>query len=103
MLPPLPQVPLRVRVVGSYLLVVAASWLGATLAADYTVSQAREDRYTSDIEACVRGNLTVRGPLSSFATSIVNEDDLTEDVHRAATALKASVAPVDCERVVNKP
>lgn len=106
--------PERANRVLPYLLVVLAAWAGAYVFSDQAIKeveqrvnngihQAREDRYAADIEGCERGNATVRAPLYTLGLVLRNEDDMPEDVHRAADAILTLAEPLQCYEVINKP
>ncbi len=85
-----------------YLLVVAT-----VLVANYLFIQMISTTvYYNSVDACTRGNETVRNPLNNFfVTFALDESNETDDPEVADAAKGAAVAlePIECLIVVDKP
>lgn len=84
-----------------YILVVAFSAGGAYLASQRAIDHTATIAYWNAVDACERGNLTVREPLHDFAAALARDypnNDPT--VTRAAREARDRTFPVKCLAIV---
>ena len=84
-----------------YILVVAFSAGGAYLASQRAIDHTATIAYYNAVDACERGNLTVREPLHDFAAALARDYPNNDPaVTRAAREARDRTYPVDCLEVV---
>lgn len=92
----------RWRKVWPYLLVVAA-----VLVANYFLMQRVSTVvYYNSVDACIRGNETVREPLNSFFAVFAQDESNEQDdpeVAAAAEEAEKATGPIECLLVVEQP
>ena len=84
-----------------YILVVAFSAGGAYLASQRAIDHTATIAYWNAVDACERGNVTLREPLHDFAAELARDyDNNIPAVTRAARETRDRTYPVDCLEVV---
>ena len=84
-----------------YILVVAFSAGGAYLASQRAIDHTATIAYWNAVDACERGNETVREPLHDFFVVLAADyGDSSPGVTRAAREARDRTYPVDCLEVV---
>ena len=84
-----------------YILVVAFSAGGAYFAAQQAINETATTSYWNAVDACERGNATIREPLHDFAAELARDYPNNDPaVTRAAREARDRTYPVDCLEVV---
>lgn len=84
-----------------YILVVAFSAGGAYLASQRAIDHTATIAYWNAVDACERGNATVREPLHDFTAELARDYPNNDPaIVRAARETRDRTYPVDCLEVV---
>ncbi len=88
-----------------YVLTVVLATLGAYLAAQQGVKETATISYYNSVDACLRGNDTIRRPLNNFfSVFYIDESNEHDDpeVERAAKEARDETIDVQCVDLVEK-
>lgn len=88
-----------------YILTIVLATLGSYLAAQQGVKEVATISYFNSVDACLRGNETVRRPLNNFfSVFYVDESNEHDDpeVEKAAEEARDATVDQQCEAVVEK-
>lgn len=93
----------------AYVLVVAASagssYVAASVAADEAVEETATIAYWNTVDACIRGNETLRQPLNNFFATFYADEAVEVDdpeVAQAARLVRNATTDQQCAEVVEK-